>query len=100
VQRFTYLAQARKDLAARMPQGPVHYLQRFYYDTANASTVYPLSSLMSLVTPSQVLFGTDFPFLTASGTAAELRETKMFSEADLQMIERGNVARLMPKYRT
>jgi len=100
VQRFTYLAKARKDLAARMPQGPIHYMQRFYYDTANASTVYPLSSLMSLVTSSQVLFGTDFPFLTATGTAAELRETKMFSEADLQMIERGNAARLMPKYRT
>jgi predicted TIM-barrel fold metal-dependent hydrolase len=47
-----------------------------------------------------VLFGTDFPFLTASRTASDLRESKMFSDADLQAIERDNVARLMPKYRT
>jgi 6-methylsalicylate decarboxylase len=100
VQRFTYLAQARKDLKARFPEGPIHYLQKFYYDTANASTVYPLASLMRLVKPTQVLFGTDFPFLTAKATAADLRASGMFSDADLAAIDRGNAAALMPKYRT
>jgi len=99
-QRFTYLAAARKDLQPRFPEGPIHYLQRFYYDTANASTVYPLASLMKLVKPSQVVFGTDFPFLTASATAADLRETGMFSETDLYAIDRGNAVAMMPKYRT
>jgi len=100
VQRFTYLAAARKDLQPRFPEGPIHYLERFYYDTANASTVHPLASLMKLVKPSQVVFGTDFPFLTASGTAADLRATGMFSDADLYAIDRGNAAAMMPKYRT
>lgn len=100
IQRFTFLANLRKDLQPRLPEGPIHYLQKFYYDTANASTVYPLASLMKLVTSSQVVFGTDFPFLTASATASELRETAMFSAADLQAIERGNAVGLMPKYRT
>ena len=100
IQRFTFLANLRKDLQPRLPEGPIHYLQKFYYDTANASTVHPLASLMKLVTSSQVVFGTDFPFLTASATAADLRETGMFSAADLQAIERGNAAGLMPKYRT
>jgi predicted TIM-barrel fold metal-dependent hydrolase len=99
VQRFTFLANARKDLMARLPGGPIPYLQKFYYDTANASTVYPLASLMKLVSPTQVLFGTDFPFLTAQGTAAELRETNMFSTADLHAIERGNAVQLMPHYK-
>ena len=99
VQRFTFLAKARTDLQARLPEGPIHYLQQFYYDTANASTIYPLSSLMKLVSSSQVLFGTDFPFLTASATAADLRETGLFSAADLAAIDRGNAARLMPKYK-
>lgn len=99
VQRFTYLAAFRKDLAARMPDGPIRTMQRFFYDTANASTIYPLASLMKLVPASQVVFGTDFPFLTASATAADLRESGMFSAADLQAIERDNAARIMPKYK-
>jgi predicted TIM-barrel fold metal-dependent hydrolase len=49
---------------------------------------------------SQVVFGTDFPFLTAKATAAELRATELFTATDLQAIERGNAERLMPKYRT
>ncbi len=100
VQRFTFLANMRKDLQARLPEGPIHYLQKFYYDTANASTIYPLASLMKLVPSSQVVFGTDFPFLTASATAAELRETGLFSANDLMAIDRGNAARLLPKYKT
>ncbi|HLH87698.1 MAG TPA: amidohydrolase family protein [Xanthobacteraceae bacterium] len=100
VQRFTYLAQARKDLQARFPEGPIHYLQKFYYDTASASTVYPLASLTRLVKPTQILFGTDFPFATAKGTADDLRATGIFSDADLAAIDRGNAAELMPKYRS
>jgi predicted TIM-barrel fold metal-dependent hydrolase len=100
VQRFTFLANMRKDLQARFPEGPIHYLQQFYYDTANASTIHPLASLMKLVPSSQVVFGTDFPFLTAAATAAELRETGLFSPADLAAIDRGNAATLLPKYRT
>ncbi len=100
VQRFTFLANFRKDLQARFPEGPIRYLQKFYYDTANTSTIYPLASLMKLVPSSQVVFGTDFPFLTARATAAELRETGLFNADDLQAIERGNAARLLPKYKT
>jgi hypothetical protein len=46
------------------------------------------------------VFGTDFPFLTAKATAADLRATSMFSDADLAAIDRGNAVGLMPKYRT
>jgi predicted TIM-barrel fold metal-dependent hydrolase len=94
-----FLPTVRKDLQARIPEGVPHYLQRFYYDTASASTINPLVSLMKLVSSSQVMFGTDFPFLTAKATAVELRETGLFNATDLQTIERGNAERLMPKYR-
>jgi predicted TIM-barrel fold metal-dependent hydrolase len=46
-----------------------------------------------------VLFGTDFPFLTANATAQELQATGLFSAAELQAIGRGNATGLMPKYR-
>jgi predicted TIM-barrel fold metal-dependent hydrolase len=99
MQRFTYYFAARKDLQPRLPEGPAHYLQRFYYDTANASTIWPLASLTKLVQPTQIVFGTDFPFLTAGGTASGLRETGLFGPEDLRAIERDNAARLMPRYK-
>jgi predicted TIM-barrel fold metal-dependent hydrolase len=45
MQRFTYYFAARKDLQPRLPKGPAYYLERFYYDTANAMTIHPLASL-------------------------------------------------------
>jgi 6-methylsalicylate decarboxylase len=100
MQRFTFYFDARKDLQPRLPKGPAYYMQRFYYDTANAMTIHPLASLTKLVSPTQILFGTDFPFLTAKATAAGLREVGLFSTADLQTIERENAVRLMPQYKS
>lgn len=99
MQRFTYYFAARKDLQSRLPKGPAYYLGRFYYDTANAMTIHPLASLTKLVEPTQIVFGTDFPFLTAKATAAGLREVGLFSASDLLAIEQGNAARLMPRYK-
>jgi predicted TIM-barrel fold metal-dependent hydrolase len=100
MQRFTYYFDARKDLQPRLPKGPAYYMQRFHYDTANAMTIHPLASLTKLVTPTQIVFGTDFPFLTAKATAAGLREVGLFSAAELQTIERENAVRLMPRYKS
>ena len=100
MQRFTFYFDARKDLQPRLPKGPAYYMQRFYYDTANAMTIHPLASLTKLVTPTQILFGTDFPFLTAKATAAGLREVGLFSTAELQTIERENAVGLMPRYKS
>jgi 6-methylsalicylate decarboxylase len=99
MQRFTYYFAARKDLHPRLPKGPAYYLERFYYDTANAMTIHPLASLTKLVKPTQIVFGTDFPFLTAKATAAGLRAVDLFSATDLQAIDRGNAAGLMPRYK-
>ena len=41
----------------------IDYLKRFYYDTAVSGTSYTLRSLQELVEPSQILFGSDYPFL-------------------------------------
>jgi predicted TIM-barrel fold metal-dependent hydrolase len=100
MQRFTYYFAARKDLQPRLPKGPAYYLEHFYYDTANAMTIHPLASLTKLVKPTQIVFGTDFPFLTARATAAGLREVGLFNAVELQAIERGNAAELMPRYKT
>ena len=48
-------------LAARVPNGVMHELQRFYYDTAWTANGYVLPSLLHLVPKEQVLFGSDYP---------------------------------------
>ena len=96
--RFVGWANARKDLAARLPNGPIAALQKFHYDTAQAANPYALASLTRLVAPSQIVFGTDFPFVTAAATAQGLKDFG-FSDGDLAMIERGNALALMPRMR-
>ncbi len=96
-ERLVSWAAARKDLAPRLPDGPVAALRRLYYDTAQAAHPYALSSLMKLVAASQVVFGTDFPFVTAAKTGQGLIDYG-FAPADLRRIERDNAAAMMPRF--
>src|SRR5262245_60285303 len=70
-------------------------LTRYHYDTAQAAHPGALSSLMRLVSISQVVFGTDYPFRTSIDHVKGL--TAYFSGADLRAIERNNVVRLVPR---
>src|SRR5215472_4217443 len=94
--RFVGWANARKDLAARLPNGPLAALKKFHYDTAQAANPYTLASLTRLVAPSQIVFGTDFPFVTAAATAQGLKDFG-FGDIDLAAIEGGNARALMPR---
>jgi predicted TIM-barrel fold metal-dependent hydrolase len=100
MQRFTSLFAARKELQERLPHGPAYYMERFYYDTASASTAAPLAALNKAVKPTQILFGTDFPFGSSAAVAAGLRATGLFTASDVSAIERGNAVHIMPRFRT
>jgi predicted TIM-barrel fold metal-dependent hydrolase len=99
MQRFAGLFASRKDLQDKLPNGPAYHMERFFYDTASASTRAPLVALTSVVKSSQIVFGTDYPFASAASVSAGLRQTGLFNAEDLQAIERGNAARIMPRYR-
>jgi predicted TIM-barrel fold metal-dependent hydrolase len=94
--RLVNWANARKDLKPRLPDGPLAALRKFYYDTAQAAHPYALASLLRLVSASQVVFGTDFPFVTAAATAQGLKDFGLAGN-DLAAIERGNAAALLPR---
>jgi len=98
-ERFVRLPLINKSLAPRVPHGVEHELRRFYYDTAQASHPYALASLTRLIPASQIVFGTDFPYRTASDHVKGLTDFG-FSVDDLAAIERANAIRLMPQLRT
>jgi predicted TIM-barrel fold metal-dependent hydrolase len=95
-ERFTRLPLANKNLEPKVPNGVAYELKRFYYDTAQASHPMALASLTKLVSASQILFGTDFPFRTSADHVKGLTEFG-FSAGDLRAIDRENAVRLMPQ---
>ena len=82
----------------QMPNGFMYELKRFYYDLAGAANPGVVASLLQLVGPDKILFGTDFPpggkMLETSQT---IRALKMFSESDLRLIDRDNAVKLLPR---
>ncbi|MEO9102301.1 MAG: amidohydrolase family protein [Burkholderiaceae bacterium] len=85
-----------KTLAARVPNGVLHELQRFHYDTAWSANRYALPSLLELVGTPHLLFGSDYPYRTGADNIAGLIDSGKFSSAELEAIGRGNALRLLP----
>ena len=83
----------------RVPNGVLHELKRFYYDTAWSAHPGALASLMKLVNVSQVLFGSDYPYRTGEDHVKGIIDYG-FSQADLDAIGRGNAQRLMPQWKS
>lgn len=82
-----------------MPNGVLHELLRFYYDTAWSANRYALPSLLSLVGTPQVQFGSDFPYRTGADDVAGLMAFG-YSHADMRAISRENALKLLPGLRT
>ncbi len=85
-------------LAPRVPNGVLHELKKFYYDTAWSAHPGALASLLKLVDVSQVLFGSDYPYRTGEDNVKGLTDYG-FSSADMRAIGSGNAQRLMPRWK-
>jgi 6-methylsalicylate decarboxylase len=88
------------DAGKAVPKGVPWYLQRLYYDTGLSANPYVLRSLRELVDPSQVLFGTDYPFapeILSAETVKGLLAYDGFSAEELKKIEYGNALALFPR---
>ena len=86
--------------AERAPRGVLYYLKRFFYDTALSANPHALPALCELVPPTQILFGTDFPFAPepiTHITVAGVAEYDGFDEAARTQVERTNALALLPR---
>jgi predicted TIM-barrel fold metal-dependent hydrolase len=93
--RIAGIAKNRKDLIARVPNGVLPELKKLYYDIAGISDPIPFNAIRALVGPTQLLFGTDYPFWAPQVAIATLAGLDM-SAAERENIERGNALGLMP----
>jgi predicted TIM-barrel fold metal-dependent hydrolase len=95
--RIANSAKARKDLAEIAPDGILAELKRLHYDTANAAYPPSMAALLALVPATQVLFGTDYPYLGIGQNLEGFGELGL-SPAQRQAIDRDNAVRLMPRW--
>src|SRR5262245_13661212 len=79
------------------PKGPIHELQKFYYDTASVENQVALSGLRKLVPLSHIFFGTDFPFGGAVERIKNLEASEAFTAKELQAVYRDNAVKLLPR---
>ena len=94
--RFTRHELDMKEKAKeRVPKGVMYELKKFHYDTAQGNHAGALAALMKIVTPSQVLYGTDFPFRDGAEENGGLSAFR-FEAKDLHAIERDNALKLLP----
>lgn len=96
--RFTREEATMKERQKRLPHGVMYELNKFYYDTAQANHWAALAALFRLVPPTQVLYGTDFPFRPGAEVNQGLAQFHT-KPTYLRLIERDNAMRLMPGLR-
>ena len=81
---------------AVLPHGVMHEIKKLHYDIANSTSPSAMSALMNLVPPSQILFGSDTPYVPIAVTAGGLDRMTLSDDVRLA-INRGNALKLLPR---
>ena len=97
--RMDYFFKFRPDAKTIAPDGYEAEFRRLFYDTANATHPSSMASLLKLVPESQVVYGSDYPYVPMNTQAAALRKLGL-TEAAVQAIERGNAMQLVPRLKS
>ncbi len=87
-----------KNLAEVAPEGIASELKRLYYDTANATYAPSMAALLALIPTTQILFGTDYPYVSGKINIDNL-VARNLPPAVMAAITQGNAKRLLPRLR-
>ncbi len=94
--RMDFFFKSRPDSKTIAPDGYEAEFCRLYYDTANATHPSSMASLLKLVPESQIVFGSDYPYVPINTQAAAIRKLGL-SDATARAIENGNALNLVPR---
>ncbi len=88
-QRFLVGETAESLARVAPPDSRLHHLRRFYYDTAAAADAVHMGILKMVVPTSQIVFGSDFPWVEPARIVEGLEKAGL-SASELQAIYRDN----------
>ena len=100
LQRIAGPARRMKPEEARaiLPHGIEHAVRRQHYDVASvAINPIAMAAVLKLLPISQLVFGADAPFNSTLQIAAAVKAFEL-PAADIAAIQRGNAARLFPRF--
>jgi predicted TIM-barrel fold metal-dependent hydrolase len=96
--RFNRLLQTT-DLSKVAPEGINAEFRKLYYETANASSPPTMAALLKFAPLSQVLFGSDHPYVSDMDNMTDLKSCGL-SQAQMDAILYQNAERLIPALKT
>jgi len=96
--RITRNASVVRSAGFGSQEAAMRVLKKLHYDITTSTSRPALTALKTLVPVSQMLFGSDFPFLKPAETVPGLDKFG-FSAAELNAINRGNAEKLFPPLR-
>jgi 6-methylsalicylate decarboxylase len=90
--------QDHRPAGKNFPAGMRVELRKFYYDNASAWNSSAMAALMNLVPTSHIMFGSDYPFLSATEAVHKFGKLALDS-GTREAIERNNAFKLFPRLR-
>jgi predicted TIM-barrel fold metal-dependent hydrolase len=96
--RINSLTKIQKTNADSLPDGIDFELKRLNYEIANAAYAPNMAALLKYVPISQVLFGTDFPYVSVTENVSDLGKVGLAAD-DLKAVESDNAIRLIARLR-
>lgn len=93
--RVNFFHGQAKNIDQFAPDGIEAELKRLHYDTANATHPAPMAALLKLVPETQVVFGSDYPYVPIDTQVTALRQLGLASST-VRAIESGNARRFIP----
>ena len=94
-QRFIRIADRNPRYADVLPDGFLPEARRFYYDTAQAAHPAAMAALTKIIPLSQIVFGSDYPFMTLAENVKGLEDCGIFTEPELVAIGGANARALL-----
>jgi predicted TIM-barrel fold metal-dependent hydrolase len=97
-ERVTRMADRDRRLSPMPATKTMVELKGLYFDVASSTNPVTLAGLLRLVPPTQVMFGTDYPFLGSIPYTLDPLRNHGLAAADLAAIESGTARRLFPRF--
>jgi predicted TIM-barrel fold metal-dependent hydrolase len=94
--RINAFAARHHEYDTLLPHGAMYELKKLHYDIANSTNPSAMPALMNLVPTSQILFGSDTPYVPIAVTAGGFDRMTLDDDARYA-INRGNALKLFPR---